>query len=45
VIYESDGEGFLSQESKEYLIRLEYRRETLLHDKEETWRLKSKRFG
>jgi len=41
-IYESDGGGLISQESKEALARLESRRNTLLSDKEETWRLKSR---
>lgn len=41
-IYESDGGGLISQESKEDLTRLEGRRNTLLSEKEETWRLKSR---
>jgi len=41
-IYDSDGGGFRSQEEKEALIRKEERRNTLLQEKEETWRLRSR---
>ena len=41
-IYEGEGGGFLTQESKEALSRLEGRRNTLLLEKEEAWRLKSR---
>jgi len=41
-LYESDGGGLISQDSKEELARLEGRRNTLLAEKEETWRLKSR---
>lgn len=41
-IYEGDGGGLISQDSKDFLIRLEGRRNTLLSEKEETWRLKSR---
>ena len=41
-IYEGAGGGFSSQESKESLTRLEGRRNTLLLEKEEEWRLKSR---
>jgi len=41
-IYESEGGGMESQESKGVLIKLEERRNMLLKEKEETWRLKSR---
>ena len=41
-IYEGEGGGFTSQESKEALTRLEGRRNTLLLEREEAWRLKSR---
>lgn len=41
MIYEGDGWGLISQESKEAMTNLEGRRNTLLLEKEETWRLKS----
>ena len=41
-IYEGDGGGFLSMDSKEVLIRLEGRRNTILLEREEAWRLKSR---
>ena len=42
VIYEGEGGGFASQEAKEALSRLEGRRNTLLLEREEAWRLKSR---
>ena len=42
VIYEGEGGGLSTQESKEVLTRLEGRRYTLLLEKEEAWRLKSR---
>ena len=39
---EGDGGGMLNQETKENLIRLEGRRNTLLLEREETWILKSR---
>ena len=36
------GGGLISQDSKEVLTRLEGRRNTLLGEKEESWRLKSR---
>jgi len=41
-VYDSEGGGFRSQEEKEDLIRKEERRNILLKEKEETWRLKSR---
>jgi len=41
-IYDSEGGGFRSQEEKEDLMRKEERRNILLKEKEETWRLKSR---
>ena len=41
-IYEGEGGGFISQESKEILTQMEERRNQLLLAKEETWRLKSR---
>ena len=41
-ILEGDGGGMLNQETKENLIRIEGRRNTLLLEREETWRLKSR---
>ena len=41
-IYEGEGGGFSSQQSKEALIRLEGQRNILLLEREEAWRLKSK---
>jgi len=41
-IYEGEGGGFISQESKEVLVQMEERRNQLLLAKEETWRLKSR---
>ena len=37
-----EGGGYLTQESKDSLVSLQGRRNTILLDKEETWRLKSK---
>ena len=37
-----EGGGFMDQESKESLVRLQGRNNTILLDKEETWRLKSR---
>ena len=42
LIYEGEGGGFSSLDSKEPLIRLEGRRTSLLLEKEEAWRLKSR---
>jgi len=42
MMYESEGGGLISPESKEALTRLEGRRNSLLCEKEETWRLKSR---
>ena len=42
VIYEGEGGGLSTQESKEVLTRLEGRRNTLLFEKEEACRLKGK---
>ena len=42
LIYEGEGGGLSSQESKEALTRLEGRRNTLLLVREEAWRLKSR---
>ena len=41
-IYEGDGGGLISQFTKEVLTRLEGRKNTLLCEKEESWRLKSR---
>ena len=41
-ILEGDGGELLNQETKENLIRLEGRRNTLLLEREENWRLKSR---
>jgi len=41
-IYEGEGGGLISQESKEHMTQLEERRNQLLLAKEETWRLKSR---
>jgi len=41
-MYESDGGGLLSQDTKDALSRMEGRRNSLLCTKEETWRLKSR---
>ena len=41
-IYEGEGGGFSSQDSKEVLTRSEGRRNTLLLEREEAWRLKSR---
>ena len=41
-IHNREGGGLLSQEDKDMLIRLEGRRNTLLLEREETWRLKSR---
>jgi len=41
-IYDGNGGGFLTQDSKDNLVRLEGRRNTLLLEKEEAWRLKSR---
>jgi len=41
-IYEGEGGGLMTLESKEDLVRLEGRRNTLLLEKEEAWRLKSR---
>ena len=41
-IYEGVGGGFLTLESKEAMVLLEGRRNTLLLEKEEEWRLKSR---
>ena len=41
-IYEGDGGGFLTNESKEIWSRLEGRHIALLLEKEEAWRLKSR---
>jgi len=41
-MYDSDGGGLISQDSKDTLSRLEGRRNTLLCVKEESWRLKSR---
>ena len=40
-IYEGEGGGLMTLDSKEALIRLEGRRNTILMEKEEAWRLKS----
>ena len=40
--YEGIGGGFLSQADKDALVSLEKRRNSLLMDKEESWRLKSR---
>jgi len=40
--YEEEGGGYLTQETKEALARMEGRRNALLHEKEESWRLKSR---
>ena len=42
LIYEGEGGGFSTIDSKEALTRLEGRRNTLLLEKEEAWRLKSR---
>ena len=42
LIYEGEGGGFSTLDSKEALTRLEGRRTTLLLEKEEAWRLKSR---
>ena len=42
LIYEGEGGGFSSLDSKEALTRLEGRRTSLLLEKEEAWRLKSR---
>ena len=42
LIYEGDGGGLLTVEEKEDLVCLEGRRDSLLLEKEETWRLKSR---
>ena len=42
MIYEGEGGGLSTQESKEVLSRLEGRRNTLILEKEESWRLKSR---
>ena len=42
LIYDGEGGGFLSHETKEDLSKLEVRRTTLLMEKEEAWRLKSR---
>lgn len=41
-IYDSEGEGFLSNDSKDQLVSLEARYRKLLVDREEDWRLKSR---
>ena len=41
-IMDSDDGGMLNQESKDILVGLVGRRNTLLLDREETWRLKSR---
>ena len=45
LIYEGEGGGFSSLDSKEVLTRLEGRRISLLLEKEEAWRLKSRALG
>jgi len=42
LLYEGDGGGFLSAESKEILVRLEGKHNIILLEKEEAWRLKSR---
>ena len=42
LLYEGDGGGFLTQEAKELLARLEGRHKSLLLAQEESWRLKSR---
>ena len=41
-ILDSEDGGMLNQESKDTLVGLQGRRNTLLLEKEETWRLKSR---
>lgn len=41
-LYEEEGGGLLMLASKEHLTRLEGRRNTLLQEREESWRLKSR---
>ena len=41
-IYEEVGGGLRTQESKDSMVRLEGRRNTLMLEKEEAWRLKSR---
>ena len=41
-IYEGEGEGLMTLETKEALIRLEGRRNIILMEREESWRLKSR---
>ena len=42
LIYDGIGGGFQSQVDKDTLVSLEKRRNSLLMDKEESWRLKSR---
>ena len=42
LIYEGNGGGLLSQDYKDTLVHLEKSRNSLLMDKEESWRLKSR---
>jgi len=41
-ISEEEGGGYLTVESKDALLRLEERRNKILKEKEETWRLKNR---